>query len=292
MAAPVDEGVYLQECFQSLVTKCENEMQNSTDDSKHLLDCCMSRCKKIIQTLKDNDSSTDQDDKVVKALREYAQAVLDYTYVDECLLAEEDFPEADCKDRVHEIFCYLDKIEQVVTHCFAEKTLGVVLGTDIMECLFWRRGALLYMYCCTVHKDKARVRNNIQDFKQCLWKGVHHLKNVLSIREPSGATSACTNDHDTLGLLNIGAYSDTHLLSMMYAGDMCYWYLTVDSETQSDTASPTGGHNRGLVEEDISMKESGKEMLNAYLKAVHGPLAGLGWNSQRAEDLMKFFSSL
>ena len=33
---------------------------------------------------------------------------------------------------------------------------GQVLGSDILECLSWRRGALFYMYCHTLFNDPQR----------------------------------------------------------------------------------------------------------------------------------------
>ena len=35
-----------------------------------------------------------------------------------------------------------------------------VLGLELLECLYWRRGALLYMYCHTLHQRKQWIKKN------------------------------------------------------------------------------------------------------------------------------------
>ena len=52
--------------------------------------------------------------------------------------------------------------------------LEEVLGSEIAECLHWRRGALLYMYCSTVQEDKERLKRNSETFRQV------HLKLLLA----------------------------------------------------------------------------------------------------------------
>ena len=34
------------------------------------------------------------------------------------------------------------------------------LGVDLLECLLWRKGALMYAYCCTVYNDAERMNND------------------------------------------------------------------------------------------------------------------------------------
>lgn len=42
-----------------------------------------------------------------------------------------------------------------------------VLGPEIMECMAWRKGALMYMYCATVQEeDKARIEEDPQSFAE------------------------------------------------------------------------------------------------------------------------------
>ena len=39
-----------------------------------------------------------------------------------------------------------------------------VLGLELLECLYWRRGALLYMYCHTLHQRKQWIKQNKATF--------------------------------------------------------------------------------------------------------------------------------
>lgn len=39
-----------------------------------------------------------------------------------------------------------------------------VLGLELLECLYWRRGALLYMYCHTLHQRKQWIKKNKETF--------------------------------------------------------------------------------------------------------------------------------
>lgn len=41
-----------------------------------------------------------------------------------------------------------------------------ILGTELVECLYWRRGALLYMYCHTVKERSEWLQENIAIFKK------------------------------------------------------------------------------------------------------------------------------
>ena len=41
-----------------------------------------------------------------------------------------------------------------------------LLGNEIAECLLWRKGALLYMYCSTVRQDDDRVNKDLQDYRK------------------------------------------------------------------------------------------------------------------------------
>lgn len=39
-----------------------------------------------------------------------------------------------------------------------------VLGLELLECVYWRRGALLYMYCHTLHQRKQWIKKNKATF--------------------------------------------------------------------------------------------------------------------------------
>lgn len=41
-----------------------------------------------------------------------------------------------------------------------------ILGAELLECLYWRKGALLYMYCHTAKERSEWLQENIATFKQ------------------------------------------------------------------------------------------------------------------------------
>lgn len=71
-----------------------------------------------------------------------------------------------------------------------------------------------------------------------------------------------------------GLFSDTHVLALMYAGELCWWFL--DSMTEDDRVKYTNFHAK-----DIAI-----DCLQTYIKASEGPLKGKGWNCDKAKDLI------
>lgn len=53
---------------------------------------------------------------------------------------------------------------------FSLPQAGHVLGSEVMECLSWRRGALFYMYCHTLFNDPQRMQQNRAHLMQVLFK--------------------------------------------------------------------------------------------------------------------------
>ena len=45
--------------------------------------------------------------------------------------------------------------------CFCYLQSKDILGDELLECLYWRRGALLYMYCSTVCEDEKRDKTKV-----------------------------------------------------------------------------------------------------------------------------------
>ena len=160
-----------------------------------------------------------------------------------------------------------------------------------MECIYWRRGALLYMYCNTVNKHPDKQTDQYTD---CLSKGIQELSAMLSVRtRPKGAES---QDEQTqklleegkyfvlispgllqsstiyLSLLYTGIFSDTHVLALMYAGEMCYWLLT--HSEPSDTSQHT------------QLVKQCHHFLTTYIFVTEGPLKLHGWSTDRAKQIL------
>lgn len=172
-----------------------------------------------------NSTQGDADD-MKNLLKQYAQIVLDYTYSDEGKLVDESFPEDSYRQRIHEIFVWIDTIEELVLKCLPQIT-------------------------------------NIKD-------GVGHLQKMLRVKRE---ITEWNGDQHAVDLVNMGVYSDTHPLCMMYAGEMCYWYCQFNRKSMPD----------------FNAKEIGQDLLSKYIKIVKSPLM-FGWTSDKAEEFLTFLS--
>ncbi|NXV38358.1 CE051 protein, partial [Rissa tridactyla] len=228
-------------------------------------------------------------------LQLYAQAVLDITYFEENQLVDEDFPEESSLQKVEELICILSEPEDLVRECNIKEEAINILGAELLECLYWRKGALLYMYCHTAKERSEWLRENIAIFKQCLSDGVRYLMKMLSLRCPLPLNEDVSfQDKDTARLLSEGVFSDTHLLAMMYSGEMCYWGLqhcgegkqesleTIDSVSNSDLGC-------SLQSVSLDFRETGKNLLTKYVAVCEGPLKGQGWNTTTAKQILCYF---
>ncbi|KFQ48663.1 UPF0600 protein C5orf51, partial [Pelecanus crispus] len=225
-------------------------------------------------------------------LQLYTQAVLDITYFEENELVDEDFPEESSLQKVKELICILSEAEDLVRECSINEEPINVLGAELLECLYWRKGALLYMYCHTAKERSEWLQENIAIFKKCLNDGVHYLMKMLSFRCPLQLNEdVSVQDEVTARLLSEGVFSDTHLLAMMYSGEMCYWGLrhcgeekqesleTIDSLSNSDVGC-------GSQSTSLDFRETGKNVLRKYVAVCEGPLKGHGWNTTTAKEML------
>lgn len=70
----------------------------------------------------------------------------------------------------------------------------------------------------------------------------------------------------------VGIYSSTHLLALMYAGEMCYWFITSSKES---TDSVRAARNLGM------------EMLDIYVQATEQiPDLKQGWSNDQAKKYL------
>ncbi|NXC19841.1 CE051 protein, partial [Corythaeola cristata] len=214
-------------------------------------------------------------------LQLYTQAVLDVTYFEENLLVDEDFPEESSTQKVKELICILSEPEVLVRECnIDEEVTRSVSGYHLINQNLSKR--LLFLLCffnCT----------------QCLNDGVHFLMKMLSFRCPLQLNEDVSfQDKDTARLLSEGIFSDTHLLAMMYSGEMCYWGLLHCGErkqesletTDSVTNSDLGGRSQSVW---LDFRETGKNMLTKYVAVCEIPLKGQGWNTTTAKQMLCYF---
>ncbi|NXL64419.1 CE051 protein, partial [Chordeiles acutipennis] len=228
-------------------------------------------------------------------LQLYTQAILDITYSEENQLVDEDFPEESSLQKVKELICVLSEPEDLVRECNINEEPINILGTELLECLYWRKGALLYMYCHTAKERSEWLQGNISIFKKCLNDGVHYLTKMLNFRCPLQKNEDVSlQDKDTARLLSEGIFSDTHLLAMMYTGEMCYWGLQHcgDGKQKSlETVDPISDSDLGCRSQSVSLdfRETGKNMLMKYVAVCEGPLKDQGWNTTTAKQMLCYF---
>ncbi|KAK4815900.1 hypothetical protein QYF61_009951 [Mycteria americana] len=228
-------------------------------------------------------------------LQLYTQAVLDITYFEENQLVDEDFPEESSLQKVKELICILSEPEALVRECNINEEPINIHGAELLECLYWRKGALLYMYCHTAKERSEWLQENIATFKKCLNDGVHYLMKMLSFRCPLQLNEdVLLQDKDTARLLSEGIFSDTHLLAMMYSGEMCYWGLQHCGEGKQEsleTIDPVSNSDLSCRSQSVSLdfRETGKNMLTKYVAVCEGPLKGQGWNTTTAKQMLCYF---
>ncbi|XP_062508931.1 RAB7A-interacting MON1-CCZ1 complex subunit 1-like [Corticium candelabrum] len=205
-------------------------------------------CRKIEVSLASN--------RRKEAVQSWILSELDYTYHEEQMLVEATFSDY---QNLHDI---LERLSKALAVGQQEE-----VDIDILECIYWRRGALLYMYCNTVNKHPDKQTDQYTD---CLSKGIQELSAMLSVRtRPKGAES---QDEQTQKLLEEGIFSDTHVLALMYAGEMCYWLLT--HSEPSDTSQHT------------QLVKQCHHFLTTYIFVTEGPLKLHGWSTDRAKQIL------
>lgn len=90
---------------------------------------------------------------LISSLHNFSQSILDYTYYHECALANTEFTDDSSLEELSGIIHTLSLPAQL---CDPAGGLVRVLGTELLECLYWRVGAMLYMYCYSVYETPAR----------------------------------------------------------------------------------------------------------------------------------------
>ncbi|NXP54497.1 CE051 protein, partial [Heliornis fulica] len=202
-------------------------------------------------------------------LQLYTQAVLDITYFEENQLVDEDFPEESSLQKVQELICILSEPEDLVRECnINEKVTGFF--PCLLVCLFFNSA-------------------------QCINDGVHYLMKMLSFRCPLQLNEDVSlQDKDTAGLLSEGIFSDTHLLAIMYSGEMCFWGLQHCGEGKQESLEmmdPVLNSDLRCIPRNVSLdfRETGKSMLTKYVAVCEGPLKGQGWSATAAKQMLCYF---
>ncbi|KAM4050534.1 RAB7A-interacting MON1-CCZ1 complex subunit 1 [Anomaloglossus baeobatrachus] len=208
----------------------------------------------------------------------YTQALLDVTYCEESRLVEAEFPGDDSLQTVRDLERLLSELEH--------PQQNVVLDPEVQECLHWRRGALLYMYCHTVGERESWALQHPETFHQCLEDGVHYLLKLLHTRSPVQLDDkVICQDVNTAALLEKGIFSDVHVLALMYCGEMCYWaqrYCREAAQTSQRREDPE------TSSKGFHFREIGQKVLDTYVAVCEGPLRGQGWSTDNAKKILQY----
>ncbi|KAH9487714.1 hypothetical protein Btru_069471 [Bulinus truncatus] len=237
--------------------------------------------------------------------------ILELTYIDECQLVEEEFPEGSTTySRIMFIIDTVSGVENLAQEMLQTKSSLEILGPEILECLHWRKGALLYMYCHTLY-SKSELKPFPDHYQKCLETGVEHLKSFLCTRRKpnwlkqlDGESQPSDSDEDDKQfLLSEGLYSDIHLLGLMYCGELCYWLiqhiLSLDDksvseqcqETENTISNNSQSHQPSHTEENINKwTQTCLSCLKVYIKSATGPMSPGEWSTSRAEEIIHYLN--
>ncbi|XP_069077558.1 RAB7A-interacting MON1-CCZ1 complex subunit 1 isoform X2 [Pleurodeles waltl] len=134
--------------------------------------------------------------------------------------------------------------------------------------------------------------------REFLKEGISYLLTMLNVKCPVKLEGGVSfQDLNTATLLSQGVFSDTHLLAMMYAGEMCYWILkhcegketpqcnVSDAETSKDKGD-------SFQKDTLDFQDIGEKMLLKYVSVCEGPLKGQGWSTENAIEILDFLKKI
>ncbi|XP_005089588.1 UPF0600 protein C5orf51 homolog [Aplysia californica] len=242
---------------ESLLGEIRKQKQNTGDDNEKdiVLSLYEYKCQSLWEEINSCDNSAlAQESNVVKYLQNIARLVLDSTYLEECTLVNEEFSTPTTWTTIKEIAGILNNVEKLAELAVPGKKPVVSLGAEIVECLRWRRGALCYMYGYTLNEAQPD-RGYPDHYKQCLENGVSEILTMLSTRanpnwlrshvahntesDRSQEQEVVCNDRTAARLFLEGILSDTHMLALMYCGELCYWHAqAVEKKIFPKSSSP------------------------------------------------------
>ncbi|RWS15690.1 UPF0600 protein C5orf51-like protein [Dinothrombium tinctorium] len=250
-------------------------------------------------------------------IESYAKAVFDTTFYHENYLTENLFKDESSEKDMKTIINLLNAVSTSCQAGVSNKSevpniphwsVINVLGIDYAECISWRQGALLYAFCnIKLNSDPVWINNHQTDFLNYLNDGIKYLHTMLSLRKlmeayelPPESKSKNEDiaetviklysvdgqkpvfeDDDVYKFTESGVYSDSHLLAMMYCGEMCYWYCKYADEW--DLIDSEEGFK--MIRE---LKELGNKYLKIYIESVEQFFKNVGWNCERAKEIIVF----
>ncbi|XP_069077555.1 RAB7A-interacting MON1-CCZ1 complex subunit 1 isoform X1 [Pleurodeles waltl] len=282
----------LQERAESLEKRWESLERAASRE-----DCFFEKASATLERLKTFCREGDENLDICMFLQLYAQTVLDITYFEENTLVDGNFPEDSSLEQVTDIINILSEPENLIK-LLKDREEHANLTLELLECLYWRRGALLYMYCHTIRHNEQKIDKSSDILSKFLKEGISYLLTMLNVKCPVKLEGGVSfQDLNTATLLSQGVFSDTHLLAMMYAGEMCYWILkhcegketpqcnVSDAETSKDKGD-------SFQKDTLDFQDIGEKMLLKYVSVCEGPLKGQGWSTENAIEILDFLKKI
>jgi len=208
-------------------------------------------------------------------LSEYGRSILDLTYITESQLIASSFPKERMGD-FEEVQAKLETIRQFTLMYLRVNgkdemkdqdalqksgAISDIITLDQIEVVHWRKGALYFMLVSTLNQKNRKDEIQLEWFSKCL----EELELMLSVR------GFKTPDPESVGeapeLAKYGVWSSTHLLALLYGGEMCHWRTHLQPSRQ--------------------VCQTGINMLLKYNKFVGDLPEAYGWNSSRSDVLLK-----
>ncbi|XP_005741763.1 RAB7A-interacting MON1-CCZ1 complex subunit 1 isoform X2 [Pundamilia nyererei] len=170
------QGFELERRIFELDIKCSSLRAEKQDDDY------LQNASAILDKLKSFYRQGGESSNLSKLLQDYTQVILDITFYEENKLVDQEFPE-DCSPfKIQQLLQDLTEPEVLAARLAPAQEVQSVLGLELLECLYWRRGALLYMYCHTLHQRKQWIKKNKETFLKCIQEGVRYLMRMLQVR--------------------------------------------------------------------------------------------------------------
>ncbi|XP_015782990.1 uncharacterized protein LOC107360785 [Tetranychus urticae] len=135
-------------------------------------------------------------------------------------------------------------------------------------------------------EKKGQIENCLRQLRK--QQDELNKQSIVSNPFTSGTSSSDMSMSDgtnvnTFDLIDMGVLSDTHMLAMMYCGDMAFWFCKYSRDwSLIDHSGEIFGEIRRI----------GISYLKIYIKAVEKVLKFSGWNCDRAKELLNHFNDL
>jgi hypothetical protein len=144
--------------------------------------------------------------------------------------------------------------------------------------ILWRIGSLRHMFssmrCAASAQDGPHELPMAVTAPDYFTVAVAALQLVRDVRPRTGAFDqvVSASPDDSLFLMQHGLYSDTHVLTLPFIGE-----LAVCAQRIGHACAP-------------ALQQHGREALQLYIQACDGPLREQGWSSQEAASNMRLLA--